>query len=71
MAGKRYEDAVKRYDREHLHSADEAIELVKSLATAKFDESIELILRLGIDPRKTEEALRGTVALPSGTGRVV
>ena len=60
MAGKRYEDAVKRYDREHLHSADEAIELVKSLATAKFDESIELILRLGIDPRKTEEALRGT-----------
>jgi len=71
MAGKRYNDALKRYDRERLHSSDEAIELVKSLATAKFDESVELIVRLGIDPRKTEEALRGTVALPSGTGRTV
>ncbi len=71
MAGKRYNDAVKRYDRERLHAADEAIELVKSLSTAKFDESVELVMRLGIDPRKTEEALRGTVALPAGTGRVV
>jgi len=71
MAGKRYSDATKRYDRERLHGADEAIELVKSLATAKFDESVELVMRLGIDPRKTEEALRGTVALPSGTGRNV
>jgi len=71
MAGKRYNDAVKRYDRERLHTSEEAIELVKSLSTAKFDESIELVMRLGIDPRKTEEALRGTVALPAGTGRVV
>lgn len=71
MAGKRYNDALKRYDRERMHAPDEAIELVKSLATAKFDESIELVMRLGIDPRKTEEALRGTVALPSGTGRNV
>ena len=70
-AGKRYNDATKRYDRERLHQPDEAIELVKSLAGAKFDETVELILRLGIDPRKTEEALRGTVALPAGTGRAV
>ena len=71
MAGKRYSDATKRYDRERLHQPDEAIELVKSLAAAKFDETVELVVRLGIDPRKTEEALRGTVALPSGTGRAV
>ena len=70
-AGKRYSDATKRYDRERLHQPDEAIELVKSLAGAKFDETVELVLRLGIDPRKTEEALRGTVALPAGTGRAV
>ena len=69
--GKRYEDAVKRYERTRLHSPDEAIELVQSLAGAKFDESVELVVRLGIDPRKTEEAVRGTVALPAGTGRTV
>ena len=71
MAGKRYDDATKRFDRERLHQPDEAIDLVKSLATAKFDETVELVVRLGIDPRKSEEAMRGTVALPSGTGRAV
>ncbi len=71
MAGKRYSDATKRYDRDRLHQPDEAIELVKSLSSAKFDETVELVVRLGIDPRKTEEALRGTVALPAGTGRDV
>jgi len=71
MAGKRYDDATKRFDRERLHRPDEAIELVKSLATAKFDETVELIVRLGVDPRKSEEAMRGTVALPAGTGRAV
>lgn len=69
--GKRYNDATKRYDRDRLHSSDEAIELVQSLSGAKFDESIELVIRLGIDPRKTEESIRGTVALPAGTGRAV
>ena len=59
MAGKRYNDAAKRYDRERMHQPDEAIELVKSLSTAKFDETVELIVRLGIDPRKTEESVRG------------
>ncbi len=71
MAGKRYNDASKRYDRDRLHQPDEAIELVKSLSTAKFDETVELVVRLGIDPRKTEEAVRGTVGLPAGTGRDV
>ncbi len=69
--GKRYDDATKRYDRDGLHTIDEAVELAKSLSGAKFDETIELVMRLGIDPRKTEEAIRGTVALPAGTGRVV
>ena len=71
MAGKRYQDATRRYDRERFHQPDEAIELVKSLAAAKFDETVELVVRLGIDPRKTEEAVRGTVGLPAGTGRDV
>ena len=71
MANKRYTDAAKRFDAEQLHSATEAIELAKGLATAKFDESIDLSLNLGVDPRKVEEQLRGTVALPSGTGKDV
>ena len=69
--GKRYEDASKRYDRNALHTMEEGIELVQSLAAAKFDETVELVARMGVDPRKAEENLRGTVALPSGTGRDV
>jgi large subunit ribosomal protein L1 len=69
--GKRYTDATKRYDRDRLHSADEAVELVKTLATAGFDETVELSVRLGVDPRKADQMVRGTVALPSGTGKDV
>src|SRR5262245_12804947 len=69
--GKKYQDAARRYDRQRLHNPAEAIALVKSLATAGFDETVELAVRLGVDPRKAEEMLRGTVALPSGTGRDV
>ncbi|MEM7325286.1 MAG: 50S ribosomal protein L1 [Actinomycetota bacterium] len=69
--GKRYSDAAKRYDREHLHGPAEAIELVKSLATAKFDESIDVSMVLGVDPRKADQIVRGTVALPAGTGKTV
>lgn len=69
--GKRYRDAAQRYDRDRMHTPEEAIELVKSLSGAKFDESVELVMRLGIDPKKSEEAVRGTVALPAGTGRSV
>ncbi len=70
-SGKRYRDATKKYDREHQHSAGEAIDIVLANATAKFDETIELIIRLGVDPRKSDQMIRGTVALPSGTGRDV
>ena len=69
--GKRYLDATKRFDRERHHTADEAIDVVKSLATANFDESVELVVRLGVDPRKADQMIRGTVALPSGTGKDV
>jgi large subunit ribosomal protein L1 len=65
---KKYDDAVKRYDREQLFSAEEALGLVKSLATARFDETVELAVRLGVDPRKADQMVRGTVGLPSGTG---
>ena len=69
--GKKYLDATKRFDREHLHSPSEAMDLVKSLAPAKFDESVDVSLRLGVDPRKADQIVRGTVALPAGTGKTV
>lgn len=69
--GKRYDDATKRFDRAHLHGPSEAIDLVKSLATAKFDESIDISVLLGVDPRKADQIVRGTVALPAGTGKDV
>ncbi len=69
--GKKYNDAAKRFDREQLFSPAEAVELVRGLGTASFDESIELALRLGVDPRKADQIVRGTVALPSGTGKDV
>jgi large subunit ribosomal protein L1 len=69
--GKKYEDATKRYDRGRFHTPSEALELVRSLAPAKFDETVELAARLGVDPRKADQIVRGTVTLPSGTGKDV
>ena len=69
--GKRYDNAVKAFDREATFAPNEAVAMSKQFATAKFDETIELVCRLGVDPRKAEEMVRGTVALPSGTGRNV
>lgn len=69
--GKKYTDAAKRFDRQHLHSSAEAVDLVKGLASAGFDETVELAVRLGVDPRKADQMIRGTVALPSGTGKDV
>src|SRR5579875_2276015 len=67
--GKRYLDALKRLDRRQLYSPAEAIDLVKSLASARFDETIELAVRLGGDPRRTDQIVRGSLSLPAGTGR--
>src|SRR4029453_6539777 len=69
--GKKYNDALKRFDREGMHGPSEAVDLVKSLASAGFDETIELVVRLGVDPRKAAQIVRGPVALPSGTGKDV
>jgi large subunit ribosomal protein L1 len=69
--GKKYVDAAKRFDRARVYSPSEAIELVRSLAHAGFDETVEMAVRLGIDPRKADQVVRGTVALPSGTGKAV
>ncbi len=66
--GKRYEDAARRYDRDALHEPEAALTLAKTLATANFDESVDAVFRLGIDPRKADQMVRGTVALPAGTG---
>ena len=69
--GKALVDASKRYDRDRLFPPAEAFELVKSLASRKFDESVEAAFRLGVDPRKADQMLRGTVSLPHGTGKPV
>jgi large subunit ribosomal protein L1 len=68
---KKYADAIRKFDREQLHDPDEALGVVKSLATRKFDETVEVAYRLGVDPRKADQMLRGTVSLPSGTGKDV
>ncbi len=67
--GKKYTDAEKKYDKQHLHGVLEALELAKALASKKFDETIELAVQLGVDPRKPDQNLRGTVSLPAGTGK--
>lgn len=69
--GKRYREALKRFDPQTAYSPEEAVQLVKSFAGAKFDETVETAFRLGIDPRKADQLIRGTVALPHGTGKEV
>jgi large subunit ribosomal protein L1 len=69
--GKKYQDSAKRFDRTRTYAPGEALDLVKSLAHAGFDETVELAIRLGVDPRKADQVVRGTVALPSGTGKAV
>src|SRR5258706_2616869 len=64
---KKYVDASRRYDKQALHEPTEAFELVKSMATKKFDETVEAAFRLGVDPRKADQMLRGTVSVPAGT----
>jgi large subunit ribosomal protein L1 len=69
--GKRYAEASRAIDRERAYLPGEALKLIKDLPTAKFDESVEVAFSLGIDPRKADQLVRGTVSLPHGTGRSV
>ena len=69
--GKRYVDATRHFDLQQEHTPPEAVDMVKSVATAKFDETVELAVRLGVDPRKADQIVRGTVGLPAGTGKAV
>jgi len=66
---KRMKEAEQTYDRDKLHAPAEALDIVKRNAKAKFDETIEAAFRLGIDPRKADQMVRGTVSLPAGTGK--
>lgn len=67
--GKKYQAALERIDRHHFYEPEEALTLVKDNATAKFDETVELSVRLGIDPRHADQQVRGAVVLPHGTGK--
>jgi len=67
--GKRYLEALKTYDQYKLYTPEEAIDLVKANAKAKFDETIEVAFRLGIDTRHADQQIRGAVVLPHGTGK--
>jgi large subunit ribosomal protein L1 len=69
--GKRYEDSLKSFDRDASHAPAEAIKILKQLPSAKFDETVEVAMRLGVDPRKADQMVRGTVTLPKGTGKTV
>ncbi|MGH9094498.1 MAG: 50S ribosomal protein L1 [Acidimicrobiales bacterium] len=69
--GKKLTDALKQFDRARPYGPAEALDLVKSMARAKFDETVELAVRLGVDPRKADQVIRGTVSLPAGTGKDV
>jgi large subunit ribosomal protein L1 len=68
---KRYVDALRRFDRAAVHAPGEAVDLIKSFPTTKFDETVELAMKLGVDPRKADQIVRGTVSLPGGTGQNV
>jgi large subunit ribosomal protein L1 len=67
--GKKYKESLSKVDRENLYGVAEAVDLLKSVASAKFDETVELAVRLGVDPRKADQIVRGTLSLPEGTGK--
>ena len=69
--GKKYSDSLKLIDRTKLYDPEEAIALVKQTAKAKFDETVEISVRLGVDPRHADQQVRGAVVLPNGTGKTV
>jgi large subunit ribosomal protein L1 len=71
MSGKKLTDALKAFDRDHFYTPTEALGIVKDVAKSAFDEGVDVAVRLGVDPRKADQMVRGTVALPAGTGKDV
>ena len=69
--GKKYRAAVEKVERSKLYSLDEALKLIQTVSFAKFDETVELSFRLGIDPRHADQMVRGAIALPGGTGKTL
>ena len=69
MAGKKFTEAMKRIDRERLYQPEEAVALLKEVSFAKFDETVEVHIRTGVDPRHADQVIRGSAALPAGTGK--
>jgi large subunit ribosomal protein L1 len=69
--GKRYLESRKKVNREAKYSLDDALELLKGTSTAKFDETVEVAMRLGVDPKYPDQQVRGSVVLPNGTGKTV
>ena len=69
--GKRFKEAQAKVDRDRLYSPREAVKLIKEFPSARFDESVELSIRLGVDPRKADQMVRGAVSLPKGTGKTM
>jgi large subunit ribosomal protein L1 len=70
MAGKKYKEALNKIDRERFYPLEEALKVVIETKTAKFDETVEIAVRLSVDPRQADQNVRGTVVLPNGTGKV-
>ncbi len=68
---KRYKEAAARVDRASSYDPAEAFDLLKSLPAPKFDETVEVVVRLGIDPRKSDQLVRGAVSLPKGLGKTI
>lgn len=68
--GKRYQEAIKTIDKNRIYEPVEAIESIKSAASAKFNETVDVAIRLGVDPRHGDQMVRGTASLPHGTGKV-
>lgn len=67
--GKKYQDAAKLIDSKKVYEAEEAVELVKKTAMAKFDETVEVAVRLGVNPKYADQQVRGAIVLPHGTGK--